>query len=188
MAGKFTRESYDKPAYSEALSRSTEPMLYRLDPNFAINCQQCFPSHGPRNGIQNTMSMARQTDIDSTLKGINRINSKSNIQQMPQKINPIQTNLMNCPDQIETEYTKFTFPAYDIKGLNVRDLRFDYPLYDPQCQIFENFAINTRLAAKDNHKAIWQESLNQRDLFPTERLGKPKKCNMVACNYAPYTS
>jgi hypothetical protein len=58
--------------------------------------------------------------------------------------------------------------------LTVPDLNFSYPLQDPQCQIFENFSINTKLQAKDNHRTIWQVPLNQSDLLPVERLARVK--------------
>ena len=104
---------------------------------------------------------------------------------MPDPISGYNTfNLYDCNDLLESEYTRYTYHAYDIKGLTVRDLRFEYPLHDPQCQIFEDFSVNTRLAAKDNHRAVWQIPFNQRDLMPTERLGKVKNCYVALnCKY-----
>jgi hypothetical protein len=189
-AGKFTHLRYDPEAYAEEINRSTDPLLYRLDPNFAVNCNKCFAPYGPRAGQQASDVIGQQTDIDSILRGISKINTKSNRQQMPTPVDDYHLlNRFNCSDNLESEYTRYTYPSFDIRGLNVRDLRFDYPLFDPQCQIFENFEVNTKLQAKDNHRAIWQTPLNQRDLFPVERLGQVKNCRtQTNCNYAPFTA
>ena len=188
MAGNFTGLKYDRDAYDEKLSRSTQPLSYRLDPNYAVNCNRCFAPHGPRNGHESAVAVGNQIDVDSVLRGLRNINTKSNRRQTPSSLNQYQTYApKDCPSALETEYSRFTHPSFDIKGLNVPDMHLDYPLHDPQCQIFENFEVNTRLQAKDNHRAVWQIPMNQKDLLPTERLGKVKKCNVTLnCNYAPF--
>jgi hypothetical protein len=190
MSGRFTRLHYDQEAYREQVARSTDPLLYKLDPNFAVSCTKCFAPYGPRGGHDNAVAVGEQIDVDSILRGVSKISTKSNIQQIPDSLAGYRNYMpRDCSPALESEYTRYTYPAYDIKGLTVRDLRFDYPLFDPQCQIFENFEINTRLQAKDNHRAIWQIPASQRDLLPTERLGKVKNCAAAMnCNYAPYTS
>jgi hypothetical protein len=190
MSGNYTRQIYDPQAYAEQLQRSTEPLNYRLDPSFAVNCQNCFAPYGPRGayGGGGAYSTGNQIDIDSILRGVATINSKSNEQQVPPSLKGFKSHMPpDCSEALETEYSRYSHPAYDIKGLTTRDLRFDYPFFDPQCQIFENFETNTRLLAKDNHRAIWQIPMNQRDLLPTERLGKVKNCDVnLNCKYAPY--
>ncbi len=190
MAGKFTHLRYDDEAYSEEVTRSTDPMLYRLDPNYAVNCHKCFAPYGPRGAHDAADAVGQQIDVESILRGYSKISSKSNRQQVPDPLDGYKNFIRcDCSDALETEYTRYTYPAYDIRGLTVRDLRFDYPIQDPQCQIFENFEVNTRLQAKDEHRAIWQVPFNQRDLLPTERLGKVKNCQATLnCNYAPYVS
>jgi hypothetical protein len=108
------------------------------------------------------------------------------MQQVPDPINNYSLFMRkDCNDALETEYTHYTTPAYDIRGLTTRDLRFEYPLYDPQCQIFESFAVNTKLQAKDQHRAVWQVPFDQKDLLPVERLGMVKNCNMeLDCKHA----
>lgn len=190
MAGNFTNLRYDDQAYNEALGRSTRPLNYRLDPNYSTNCNKCFAPHGPRAGNQGAEAVGQQIDVDSILKGINKINTKSNDQQQVYPLNSYQTYMpKDCPDALESEYTRYTNPSFDLRGLTTNDLRLNYPLHDPQCNIFEDFSVNTRLQAKDNHRAIWQVPMNQRDLLPTERLGRVKNCTVsLNCNYAPYGS
>ena len=188
MAGKFTHLRYDHDAYVEELARSTNPLNYRLNPNYAVNCNKCFAPYGPRGGQDAADAVGHQIDVDSVLRGISKIHTKSNQQQMPDSLNHFHNYMRNdCPEMRETEYSRYTTPSYDLKGLTVRDSRFDYPLYDPQCQIFENFEINTRLQAKDNHRAIWQVPFDQSDLLPTRRLGKVRQGkNDLNYNYASY--
>ena len=190
MAGNFTKLQYDQDAYDERVSRSTNPLLYRLDPNYAVNCNPCFAPYGPRGGHDNSEVVGDKIDVDSILKGIGKSNSKANRHQMPNQLcNYSLQTPKECPNALETQYSRYTHPTYDIRGLNTKDMRMGYPLHDPQCQIFENFQVNTRLQAKDDHKPIWQTPINQRESLPTERLGKVKNCTVTLnCNYAPYLS
>lgn len=166
MIGNFTKLIYDDQAYSEKLYRSTDPLKYRLDPNYAINCNKCFSPHNPSSG---GFELEQRIDVDSVLRGVGKKYGKSIVHQTPTDLEKYQTHISkDCSNFLESEYSRYTHPSFDIRGLNVRDLRLDYPLYDPQCHIFENFAINTRLQAKDNHRAIWQVPIDQSDLFPTK--------------------
>lgn len=187
MSGRFTRLSYDPDAYNERLQRSTQPLNYMLDQNYANNCTPCFSRYGPRNGREASVVVGDMTDVDSILKGISKINTKSSRYQQPMPVYNYPVSVTSdCNDFLETEYTRHTNPAYNIRGLTTKDMNFGYPLYDPQCNIFENSAVNTRLLAKDNHKAKWFEPLNQRDCFPTEKVGRDKNCvTSIHCTYAP---
>ena len=187
MSGIFSGLNYDAIAYKEALSRSTNPLMYRLDPNQAINCNKCFTPYGPRGGHDNAVAVGNQIDVDSILRGVNKIHSRSNEQQLPEAIDQYQLYAPpECGDMLEPEYTRYTHPAYDIRGLNVKDMHFEYPINDPQCQIFENFQINTRLQAKDNHRAIWQQPMSQTNAMPTQKPQRPARCRVdIKCD-EPY--
>ena len=153
MSGYYTKTIYDPLAYQESLKQSTGPLNYRLDANQAINCQQCFAPNGPR-GMDAATARGEEVDIDSVLRGVNKINSKSSYQQQPSSLahyKPIP--LPTCPRNLDTQYTRLTDPAYQVKGVAPSDLRFSYPLWDPQCHIGNNFSVDTRLQAKDNHAA-----------------------------------
>ncbi len=191
MAGKFTNLMYDNDSYKEQVARSTNPLLYRLDPNSNVNCNKCFAQYGPR-GHDSSVAVGKQIDVDSILRGLNKISSKSNIQDLMANLeleNYDLDVLNNCDNTLETEYSRFTHPSHDVKGLNVPDLRLGYPLHDPQCNIFENFQINTRLQAKDNHRPTWQIPLDQKKSLPQEKLVNPKKCVVsFDCKYAPFNN
>src|SRR5438477_10149593 len=120
MAGQYTRQSYDPAASAERTTRSTNPLSYRLDTNYAVNCNRCFAPYGPRSGPQGSDVVGEQVDIDSILRGVTKINSKSNKEQMPDSLNPYNLyNRPNCSEKLEPEYTRYTYPAYDIRGLTV---------------------------------------------------------------------
>lgn len=186
MSGQFTHLYTDREAYFEKVNRSTDPLLYRLDPNFAVNKQKCFAPYGPRAGQQASDVIGQQIEVDSVLRGISKISTKSNRQQMPDPLKYNAYQLNDCSDYIETEYSRYITPAYDIKGLTTSDLNFDYPLYDPQCNIFENFALNTKLEAKDNFRASWQIPINQRDLFPSTHLGNNREPDIDTSKYGRF--
>ena len=190
MAGKFTNLRYDKQAYAEELARSTDPLGYRLDPNYATNCGKCFAANGPRNGHEASEAIGNKIDVDSILRGVGKINTKSNAEQQPTLLNSNQLKpIPDCSDNLESEYSRHTHPTFDLRGVATKDMRLGYPLHDPQCQIFENFGVNTRLQAKDNHRTIWQTPVSQRELLPTERMNRVKNCRVtVDCSYAPFES
>lgn len=180
MSGKFTRMQYDNDAYDERIGRSTRPMNYRLDPNAYVNCNNCYAPNGPRGNMDNSVTVGNQIDLDSILRGLDTINTKINSHQMPVPLGQYKLDhLPICDNTLETDATRHSNPASNIRGLAPRDMRLDYPLHDPQCNIFENFQINTRLQAKDNHRAVWQVPMNQDNILPKEQKRKPRNCKIT---------
>ena len=154
-SGINSRQSYEDGAYMERLKRSNSELHYRLNTSFANNDNPCVSTHGPRL-TKSVDFIGNQIDLESTLRNTSKYNSKINT--APSEISKYKPHLLNeCSNRLESENTRHTNPAYDIRGLNTRDLNFSYPLFDPQCQIFENFEVNTRLQSKDKHKAIWHK-------------------------------
>ena len=189
MSGKFTHLKYDQDAYNDSLSSSVNPMLYKLDPNYAVNYNRCFFPNGPRNGHDAAVSRPEdRIDVDSILRGLGKKSSKSISGQTPKSLNNFRTEIPpECESKMESVYSRYTHPAREIKGLHVDDMRFDYPLHDPQCHIFENFQVNTRLQAKDNHRTTWQIPIDQSTLYPSDHMGKLKNCTSTSrCEYGPF--
>ena len=188
MSSHSSRLPYDQAAYEEKVRISTDPAQYRLDPNYAVNCGRCFAPYGPRGIKQAFSAPGFGIDIDSIMSNRTVINTKSARHKYPTSLEGFTVYQPgDCDPFLESEYSRFTDPIQKYRGLT-RDPF--YPLnHDPQCHIFWDFSVNTRLQAKDNHKAIFQTPLNQRDLMPTERLGPKKDCNVnLNCNFAPYES
>lgn len=183
MAGKYTHMRYDEDAYNEEIRRSVDPGNYRLDCNFSINKNKCFSAYGPRNGNPASVAVGYTTDVDSVLRGFSKINSKSNKQQIPDPVSDYYLHdLADCSNVVETEYSRYTNPSYELRGMAVKDMRLGYPLHDPQCNIFMNFAENTQLKARDNFRADWQIPLESRksrshSMKNPNNLGTPKHPN-----------
>lgn len=159
MAGLFTRLNYDNDAYREKNNRSTYNLGYRINNNYS--------NYGNTN-TQNYMS--NNIDTDSNLRGINRINTKSNENSkshMPSGLMEWDGRSQNSNRNLETEYSRFTHPKHDIRGNENQNMRLGFPLHNPQCNIFENTQINTRLEAKDNFVATWQTPMDQSSILPT---------------------
>jgi hypothetical protein len=158
MAGMFTRLSDDYEAHRERTQRSTGHLPHSLEASRFYNCNSCLSSYGGVNGGGINTTFGRQIDADSVLRGFDRYATKSNSQNAPHSIQSFQLGkIPECSSRLESQYTRFTHPAYEIKGLTTCDMRMDYLNRDPQCHIFENFAVNTSLMAKDKHVPTWQE-------------------------------
>src|ERR1044071_3407878 len=112
----YTNLMYDPEAYRERLGRSTDPLLYKLDANYAVNCKRCFAPYGRVGGQQGSDVVGQQIDVDSILRGVSKINSKSNRQQIPQSLAGYQSfSWNNCSEEMEPEYTRYTYPAHDVR-------------------------------------------------------------------------
>jgi hypothetical protein len=171
MSSHFSRMKYDLPAYQEAIERSTNPLKYNLYPGYGYHCNTCFPASGPvgTHGVNIDFTHKHVIDVDSILSGRTVLNSKANEFSYPTPLNYKTQKVGECDRFIETEYSRYTHPIQNYRGLYPD--RF-YPLkQDPQCHIFWNFEVNTKLQAKDNHRAIFQVPVEQEDLNPVNRLG-----------------
>lgn len=123
--------------------------------------------------------MNNQIDVDSIMKGLNTNNKiYNNVGGAYPIVSPSE-----CSQELETQYSRHTHPSYNYRGLTTPDMRLSYPLHDPQCQIFEDFSINTRLQAKDNHKTIWQQPMDQSNSLPSSNKNN-KHSQISNCNYA----
>lgn len=71
----WNRTRYDQCAYNKALSESTSPINYTLDPNKFYNCHDCRPHLGLLAGNNVSVTRNNQVDLESDLFGITRQNS-----------------------------------------------------------------------------------------------------------------
>lgn len=170
--GYFANLRYDKAYLKENIERSTAPGEWRTDPNTYINCNRCQPMNAPINSYKNTSNATmHQVDVASILDGRSKPLSLGNYDSLPDQLSDYELNkLLPCPPERDTRYSRYDTPARNIRGLAPPDMRLDYPLYDPQCTIFESFAINTKQQARDEFRATWQLGVDG-DNFPVSRLG-----------------
>lgn len=159
--GHFSRPSYDKCSYPDQLNESTGPYRYSVDTARQYNCRGCLTSFGPRSGLMgvgvsnlsgNVVAAAQENiDVDSIMSNRNVPISRCK----RGKVNPI--NLLNdvktidmseCDDYLDQEHTRMTDPAMFYRGAPIN--RFFDLNKNPQENIFFDYAVDTKLEAKDN--------------------------------------
>lgn len=162
--GHSSRLSYDKCSYDDYLSESVSPLLYKLNPNQVNNCNSCLSVFGPRSGIAGnskgvstlvgdvTMPSQELVDLESILSNRNVIASKCK----DGKVNDIDVTKFNlqhariCNDFLDGVSSRLTNPSKNYKGMSINRF-YDLPK-NPQANIFYDFAVNTKLEAKDNYR------------------------------------
>ena len=175
----FTRSMYDSCACNQSTQRSIAPMNYRLYEGPYENCNQCFSSCGPYNATNEASSVNRQCDkngrgtqveVESILT--NRVKQSTDCTDVSCDQScfnnlPKTYNKPNCKGNIQSEESRFTHPIDNYRGMSID--RFQYLPIDPQCNIYCNDSIDTRLLAKDTYKVIVPNIIDN-DPYP-----KPKK-------------
>jgi len=160
--GRSTRLSYDRDAYPDKLHESVSPLSYRINTNQIYNKDRCFAPLGPRSGFMgHGVSTFRDigcaeaqdlADLDSIMSNRNVKTTKARRGHV-NPVNPLKFNLHNarqCDNSLRTEYTALSHPASNYRDMSIN--RFYNLLHDPQENIFVDFAINTKLEAKDNFR------------------------------------
>ncbi len=159
-AGYFSRTRYDNCAYPDDLSTSTGTYEYTMNPDRIHNCNGCLTSFGPKSGLNgagvsnlsgDVIAAAQDNvDIDTIMSNRNVPLSKCKRGKVnPVNLNKIKTtNVPICNDYLDMQHTKMSDPAMFYRGAPLN--RFYDLNKDPQANIFYDFAVNTRLEAKDN--------------------------------------
>jgi hypothetical protein len=158
--GHFSRPRYDKCAYPEDLYESTSPYEYTMNPDRIHNCRGNLTIFGPRSGYMGAgvstptgdviAASQQNVDIDSVLSNRNVPLSRCRRAQVnPIDVTKIRTrNLPIGNDYLDGQHTKMTDAAMFYRGCPIN--RFYDLNKDPQANIYYDWAVNTRLEAKDN--------------------------------------
>jgi hypothetical protein len=172
--GHSGRLGYDQCAYSDRLQESVGPLGYRLDPNWQENCNQCLSTLGPRSsymgqGVSTASGFPIATaqklvDVESVLSNRNVKNTKCR----RDGVNPINVTKFGvqhqrvCGDFLNPLSSRLTYPTANYRDMAVN--RFYDLDRNPQVNIFYDFAVNTKLEAKDNFVTdvpnIWANQMN----------------------------
>lgn len=181
----FTRLMYDNCACKEATERSVGPMHYRLFGGQVENCDVCHSYSGHRNSREDVsttrdnceLGHGSMVQVESELQ--NRVNPRSVCNKAAAnkgyvKHTPELKHKDKCGDFLDEEDTRFTHPIDNYRGISVD--RFQYLPIDPQCNIFWNNSINSRLVAKDTYKMVRPELLTDIP-FPIELPSNDKVCS-----------
>lgn len=160
--GHSSRLDYDRCAYEDKLHDSVSPFLYKVSPHQMYNCQGCLSVFGPRssfNGygvsVVNDKGYAvaqQQTDVESILTNRNVPTSKCKNKEI-NDINVTKFGLnhrQQCNHFLDPEATHLTEPPRTYREMSINRF-YNLPI-NPQENIFYDFAVNTTLEAKDNHR------------------------------------
>jgi len=179
--GFSSRLPYDPITYEEKIIDSTSPLLYRLNTDSIYNCSSCLSTLGPRSryGVsmppETNVATSQSPDIvniESILTNRNVKTSKSK----KDKVNPIDVtkfplkDVKICNNSLNPISTRLTPNTREI-GLN----RFYDLNKNPQLNIFEPYAINTRNQAIDNYIVDIPQIWNQYNTIPHEKSNKSNK-------------
>ena len=188
---------YDKCAYEDRLEESVGPLLYRLNPHYINNCDACISTFGPRAGhngygvsttVGHTTSPAQDVvDVESVLKNLNVLSSKCK----DGKVNDIDVtrftlqHARTCNDFLDPTSSRLTNPATNYRGMSIN--RFHDLPKPAQANIFQPFAENTKLSAKDSYRVRVPNLIAFDPALPKELRGKKKPCK-YHCNTDSCTS
>ena len=158
--GHSSRLGYDECAYNDRLSESVSPLSYRINENYLQNCNQCLSTLGPRSsymgqGVSTNVGFGSATsqrlvDVESILSNRNVKTTKCR----RDGVNPIDVtkyklqNQRLCNDYLNPLSSRLSYPAANYR--EVATNRFVDLNKNPQAVIFYDFAVNTKLEAKDN--------------------------------------
>ena len=186
--GHSSKLLYDENAYEDKLKESVGPLQYRLNYNSVYNENSCMSTMGPRtsymgNGVSTpieydvAMSQAPElVNIESILSNRNMTTERSK----DNGANPVNVTKFSlkhpriCNRKFDPMSTKLSYPASDFRELGIN--RFHDLPKDPQKNIFESFAENTRLSAKDNYIPEVPELWDQYKALPKSSKNKEKRC------------
>ena len=193
--GHSSKLIYDKCYYDDYLSESVAPILYQLDPNRINNCNACLSVFGPRSsyygyGVSTTMGHTTApaqdlVDVESILSNRNVIASKCK----DGKVNDIDVTQFHlqhpriCNDTLDPIATHLTNPPQNYRGMTIN--RF-YNLNKPaQANIYWDFAVNTKLEAKDNYRERVPRLIRYDPALPRELYGRNKPCKYKCYSHCP---
>lgn len=186
--GHSSRLGYDACSISDDISESVSPLLYKMNPNQINNCNACLSVFGPRTSAgansYGVSSIAGHTsaisqdlvDVESILSNRNVLASKCKDAQV-NDIDVTQFQLQHarvCNDFLDPLATHLTNPPANYRGLAIN--RFHDLPKNPQANIFYNFAVNTKLEAKDNYRERVPRLIKYDPALPKELKGRNKPC------------
>lgn len=176
-----TRKRYDECSTNLYYKQSTNPLAYKLSPDFANNCNKCYSDFGPRGQNMNVSVITNQhlVDVDSLLTNRSKIASdcKDGLVTDIDFNQHIKYNLPKCDRFMDRTDTRLTHPLHNYRGMTI-DWSFEPRVggRDEQCNIFWDFAENTQLTAKDNYRPDIPVPMDPCNTLPKERAKKTKQC------------
>ena len=198
--GHSSRLPYDDSTYFDKVQESVAPLQYRMDTNNIYNCDACLSTLGPRSGfmgfgvsmpVENEPAVSQRpevVDIESVLTNRNVYASKDRMNEV-NSIDVTKLKLKNpkiCNSFLNPISSRLSNPVANYRDMGVN--RFYDLNKNPQANIFNDFAVNTTLEAKDNFiqevPKIWSVVTSQ----PCEAMGVPRCKTIRVGPIMPMTS
>lgn len=176
-----TRKRYDECSTNLFYKQSTDPLSYRLSPHFANNCNKCYSDYGPRGQKMDVSVITNQNliDVDSLLTNRTKVASdcKDGLVTDIKFENHKKYALPKCTNFLDNNSTRLTHPIHNYRGMTI-EWAFQPKVSgrDDQCNIFWDFAENTRLTAKDNYRPDIPVPMDQYGGYPREKVKREKEC------------
>ena len=176
MSSHFGRLTYDQCYIDEETKQSTMPGDYKLYHGQSNHDNVCHSLNGPRNDRMRNSSenskntLADRTEMESMLSNRDLPASKcSKGRTVADKRKALARNLQHhvvCDDYLNSQHSRLNEPIDNFRGLSTIDLQLDFPIIEPQNNVFyghnetvlpkqdmnSRFGNNTRLEAKDTYK------------------------------------
>jgi hypothetical protein len=169
--------SYDQDFIQDDITQSTAPLMSILDPNRVKSCNQCLSYFGPRaghNGWGDSIPLANPgltpaqqlVDIDSIMSNRNVKQDKSKKGHVNTvdvfKFKTYDANI--CNRDLDPLSTISTFPKQLYREMSIN--RFYDLNNNPQVNIYYDWAVNSKLEAKDNYDYPYPFSITNDDSLP----------------------
>ena len=180
MSSHFSRTLYDSDYSAQRDQQITRIGENRLSYHQSANDNVCCAPNGPRaNRTGNTgdynCSLQQRTCIESALQNRGRPDCRKCDITLADK-NEITAELScgtvkQCPDKIDTQYSRLDHPVDDYRGLSTYTLQLDHPLIDPNNWTFGgNNKCYARADKIQNMRSGCNTRLNAKDLYKQKMI------------------
>lgn len=174
----FNSLKYDTNSYRHVLAESVAPLEYQL--GTPLNCKECFvndPSYRIQRMGNSVDAKEKMIDIDSELMNITRkLSNNPRDKYIPKEdkngelcVEQNKIHLQDC-NMPKMEYTHLSNPSNNLRGTGWN--RWEWLCQDPQEKVILPFnngfsqGIDTKILAKDNHRACVPKPLNINNSLP----------------------
>lgn len=184
--GVSSRLHYDSDFIQDDIEQSTAPLMSVIDPNRVKNCSQCLSYFGPRqghNGWGDSIALAdpgvapaqQLVDIDSIMsnRNVKQDRSKKGMVNMVDVFKFKTYDSSICDRALDPLSSISTFPKQLYREMSIN--RFYDLNLNPQVNIYYDWAVNSRLEAKDNYDYPYPFSVTHDNAIPVAIPGKTQQ-------------
>lgn len=183
MSSVFARLNYDNCFQNDIVKQSTGPGNYKLFTGQTDNKSACHSLNGSRNDrtrnsseLDKGATMGDRADIESTLTNrdepASRCLKKRTLSEKNKKLQRELQKGILCDNFLNYTHTRLENPIDDYRGLSTISLQVEYPLINPEENVFyghnstilkdqnmnSRYGRSTRLEAKDLYSSNFESN------------------------------